>query len=215
MSLCQITTAHKKDLSEIASIHAQCWRDAYAFMPAEIINNRSENYRLEQWKAWMKSPAEAERLFMVRIDGVAVGFCFAKPNDDPDAPRALGELHAGYLLPAWRGSSAGPRMMLAMVEFLEEVDRVPLVLWAFRQNPIRIWYAQLGWKKFIERHRIIAGVGVPETGYLSPPLDGLKHRLETMIQSCDARADRLQKKRFYQLGRVPHLADFADSDTSQ
>lgn len=206
MTTIQVIPAKKRDLPEIAKIHAACWQDSYAFLPPQILKNRNENYRMNQWKRWMKSPGEAECLFMIRHEEEGIGFCFAKPNDDPAAPDDAGELHAGYLLPGWRGSAAGPKLMLTMAQYLEAKGKAPLVLWAFRQNPMRIWYAQLGWKKFIERNRIIEGLAIPEFGYVSPPLDQLYARLNAMIASCDARGVELRKKRFYQSERRPHLA---------
>lgn len=206
----QVIPATMDDLPEIARIHADCWRECYGFLPKKLINQRNKTYRMAQWKDWMHSPGEAECLFMIRCGQLGIGFCFARPSQDCDAPAGAGELHAGYLLQPWRGSSAGPGLMLTTAKFLEEHGRTPLVLWVFRQNPVRIWYAQMGWKKFIERHRFIEGTGVPEYGYISPPPQQLYHRLTVMIGHCDARGAGPRKKRSFQSARRPRPAD---SDT--
>ncbi|CAN0574881.1 unnamed protein product, partial [Laminaria digitata] len=179
----------------------------YGFLPPSLVRRRNEAFRLKQWSKWMKNPGQAECLYVIRSGETGIGFCFAKPCDDVDAPRGAGELHAGYVLPQWRGSSAGPKLMLTMARFLEDNQKAPLVIWVFRQNPMRIWYAQLGWRKFIERTRTLDGTDITEFGYISPPLGKLYKRLETMIENCDGRAVAPRRRRPSRLSHPPHLAE--------
>jgi len=44
-----IRVATQDDVADIASIHAKCWRDAYQFMPEEILENRNQSFRYNQW----------------------------------------------------------------------------------------------------------------------------------------------------------------------
>lgn len=208
MKTIQVIPATIHDVTEIARIHVDCWQNCYGFLPSELLSRRNKAFRHAQWSKCIKNPGLAERLYVIRSGQSGIGFCFAKPCDDKDAPDGAGELHAGYVLPQWRGTSAGPKLMLTMAQFLEQHHKIPLIIWVFRQNPMRIWYAQLGWKKFIERSRTIDGIEVAEYGYISPPLQQLYHRLNVMIENCDGRGVVPRRKRSY---RLVHLPDPAGS----
>ena len=122
-----------------------------------------------------------EALFTLHYDKQVVGFCMCKPNDDLDAPLGKGEMHAAYILPEYRGGIVGPLMMLKMALYMKENDLSPPILWAFKQNSIRFWYAQLGWERFIYRTRSINGNAIPEYGYIHNDIDRLISRLEHII----------------------------------
>lgn len=181
--------ATKDDVDAISKIHASCWREVYSFMPDDVLNSRTAEYRKKQWNNWLQSEADDQSLVVLLGDDEVVGFCCCKPNNDPDAP-ARGEMHAMYVLPEWRGGPVGPMMFRQMAVFLTERDMTPMVLWAFKKNPVRRWYAQLGWQKFIERDRVIEGQGIPEVGYIHNDPEKLIGRLDRLLASSEKRRTR-------------------------
>lgn len=174
-------SAKPSDSNEISNIHAFCWRETYDFMPQEVLNNRSQNYRKNQWDSWFGNKKPTEELFKLLSDDKIVGFCFCKESLDKDLPNARGELHALYILPEYRGGISGPLAFLSMSKFLRENDRCPLSLWAFKENRARLWYSQLGFKRVISRDRVIQGHAIPECGYIHTDVDKLIDRLENIV----------------------------------
>lgn len=154
------------DVGKIATIHSVCWRDAYQFMPGEVLENRNEGFRQAQWQKWFdeKRFLQKEALFVLEDEGEVVGFCMCKPNTDPDLPQAGGELHALYILPEHRTFGASFLAAMTLTRFLVENDMAPVCLWAFQKNPIWKWYQRNGFKKMIERNRRINGIDIPEFG---------------------------------------------------
>lgn len=174
--------ANMLDSRDISKIHAFCWRETYHFMPSEVLEVRCENYRLRQWDAWFRNPNPEEQLFKILAGDKIVGFCFCKENEDVDLPLARGELHAGYVLPEYRGGIVGPLAISVMAKFLRSQNLSPISLWAFKENRIRLWYAQLGFRKVVTRDRVIAGHAIPEFGYVHPDVNQLIDHVDKFIQ---------------------------------
>lgn len=188
-----IQHAKPEDLRFISEIHAYCWRETYSFMPNTVLNQRNQEYRLQQWSEWLSNPGEKEALFAVKHNGKVVGFCFCCPNADSDLS-AKGELHAAYVLPAYRGGEVGPLMMFMMVTFMQYCGFDSLGLWAFKENAVRYWYAQMGWKASIHRDRHIAGEDLPEVGYVCNELDKLCAKLARQLSRHSYPVDLLQNQ---------------------
>ncbi|WP_339861201.1 GNAT family N-acetyltransferase [Thalassospira alkalitolerans] len=182
-----IRAAKIDDVSMISLIHAYCWRETYAFMPEAVLRSRSREFREQQWLNWFDSHEESDALFVIEADQKVVGFCFCCRNRDPEID-GRGELHAAYVLPDYRGRETGPVMMLTMVDFLAEQGLTPPVLWAFRDNPIRFWYAQMGWRSQIKRDRVIEGRRLPEVGYVCDDCDKLRQRLQRLVTRYSSEA---------------------------
>ena len=178
-----LRSATRDDVEDISSIHAACWREVYGFMPSAVLDNRNREFRKKQWNNWFSNKGDNENLTVAESDGQVVGFSFCLKSDDPDAEN-LGEMRAMYVLPDYRGGATGPLMMRNMACFLREQGLAPMVLWAFKQNPIRLWYAQLGWKRFLERDRFLAGHGIPEIGYQHTDPDAFISRLDRLIAAA-------------------------------
>lgn len=168
------------DIDIITDIHTLCWREVYSFMPYEVHSARNWKYRHKQWECWFSSPPRDETLLVLTYDDVVVGFSLAKPNTDPDID-ALGEMHAGYVLPDYRGGMSGPAMMRLLAEKMNYLGQWPSCIWAFKQNPYRRFYSALGWRAVIQRDRVIAGKKIPEIGYISPSYSSLIGRLDRML----------------------------------
>lgn len=179
--LTQLRNSKTADIDKIAEIHVSCWRECYnSFMPNQVLESRNFSYRQDQWRSWFSHQPDNELLLsVVNEAGEVVGFTIAKPNHDK-AIDARGELHAAYVLKAYRGGVTGPQIMLSLIRFLKRAGNWPACVWAWRENPMRRVYTGLGWKPVIERERDIAGVKIPEIGYISPPYEVLVPRLEKM-----------------------------------
>ncbi len=170
------------DVKNISSIHALCWREVYSFMPDAVISARNTEYRAKQWCAYFDQQKPG-KLFVVECKGDVVGFCFCCPNNDSEID-AKGEMHAAYVLPEYRGKLVGPLMMREMAKALKNAAQSPMCLWAFKDNPIRIWYAQMGWKRAVERDRQLVGHAIPEVGYVCHDTQALIIRLERIVASA-------------------------------
>lgn len=176
-----IRPAKIDDVSMVSRIHAFCWRETYSFMPEPVLQSRNREFRKMQWLGWFESQNENEGLFVVEADHDVVGFCFCCPNSDPEI-NGRGEMHAAYVMPAHRGREVGPVMMLTMLEFMMARELTPPVLWAFRSNPIRLWYAQMGWRSQVKRNRVLESFAVPEVGYVCDDCDALWLRLTRLVR---------------------------------
>lgn len=181
-----ISCAEKKDIRIIARIHTECWREAYPFMPGQVHLNRNYQFRLEQWNDWLADRSGLRAVFVVEAANQIVGFAAVKPNDDPDID-AIGDLHACYLLPEYRGTSLGPLAMREMASFLYNSGQWPACIWAFRESPYRRIYPQLGAVATVFRDRVIAGCRLPEIGYLVSDYEIFAQRLNRMISSAAQR----------------------------
>jgi len=200
-----IRLAKKDDVSKVSQIHAFCWRETYSFMPRTVLQSRNRKFRKSQWIKWFESQAKDEALFVVEADHVVVGFCFCCPNRD-EAIQGRGEMHAAYVLPDFRGREVGPMMMMAMLDFMIGHELTPPVLWAFRDNPIRLWYAQMGWRAEVRRDRVIEGCAIPEVGYVCTDVGALHTRLRKLIRRyCGETALTQTRQRFQ---RNPHQSSF-------
>lgn len=177
-----IRLGHKDDVNDISKIHVSCWNEVYSFMPKEVHSIRNLEYRKQQWTTWFEKRNDEEALFSIVSDGTVVGFALCKRNNDPSID-AAGELHAAYILPPFRGGLVGPTVMSLMSDFLHSKGMWPSCLWAFKQNKHRRFYTATGWRPLVYRDRLIAGIGIPEIGYISPDYDTLSLRLERMRAS--------------------------------
>lgn len=163
-----IRPATLDDVAAITRLHVDSWRDTYTFMPDSVHSNRSYAYRYEEWLEILSKP-DPDHLILTVWDGdILVGFCNCLPCTDPDMPQAKGEMHAIYFRKDYRGHALGAVLFERMIHFLIKRDLWPACLWAFEKNEFRHNYKNIGFHDAVYRDRIIAGVAIPEVGYLSP-----------------------------------------------
>ncbi|UES58541.1 GNAT family N-acetyltransferase [Roseibium aggregatum] len=181
-----IRQAEISDVAKIATIHVECWREVYTFMPDEVQSQRGFEYRSRQWQHWFETRPPGQAVYVLEDGKEVVGFAVAKPNSDP-AIDAIGEFHACYILPEYRGGASGPMAMQALAEFLKSEALWPACVWAFKSNPYRRIYPALGCEPKVFRDRFIAGVALPEIGYRVTDFDKLMARLDRMRASAAQR----------------------------
>lgn len=165
----EIRSATLADIGEITRLHVDSWRDTYTFMPQTVHANRSYAYRYEEWLEALSNP-DPDHLILTAWDGdVLVGFSNCRRCNDPDLPEAKGEMHAIYFRKDYRGLAIGYQLFEHMIRFLRKRDLWPACLWAFEEKQFRHTYKAIGFRDAVYRDRVIAGVPIPEVGYLSPP----------------------------------------------
>jgi len=163
-----IRPATLTDVAAITRLHVDSWRDTYTFMPDSVHVNRSYAYRYEEWLEILSNP-DPDHLILTAWDGdVLVGFSNCRRCDDPDLPEAKGEMHAIYFRKDYRGKAIGFMLFDRMIKFLVKRDLWPTCLWAFKENQFRHTYKAIGFTEAVHRDRVIAGVAIPEVGYLAP-----------------------------------------------
>jgi|GEM_PF-2365829 len=163
-----IRSATIADVAAITRLHVDSWRDTYTFIPKSVHDNRSYAYRYEEWLEILSNP-DPDHLILTAWDGdILVGFSNCRRCDDPDLPEAKGEMHAIYFRKDYRGKAIGFLLFDHMIQFLVKRDMWPTCLWAFEENQIRHTYKAIGFSEAVHRNRVIAGVSIPEIGYLAP-----------------------------------------------
>lgn len=180
----EIRAANPGDVADIADIHEVCWRDAYSFMPEEVLSNRNRNFRYEQWTNWFEEDRanQNEALFVFEHQEKPVGFCMCKPNDDDMLIGAKGELHALYVLPGYRTFGVSYLAISTLSKYLVARGYSPVCCWAFQKNRIWRWYERLGFKRMIARNRRINNVDLPEFGMVHFEPDKLIELTERQLQ---------------------------------
>lgn len=190
------------DAPMIASIHCGVWREALSFLPESVQNSRDYDYRLRQWQEHFERPHGG--LFVAEVDDDLVGFGYARNNCDPDID-AAGELHGIHLLPQWRGGVNGVSLGRAMVGWCAEAGHEKIVTWAFKENVIRRFYSQIGFRLIYRRDRDMAGTLVPECGYVGSTFE-IAAKLDAVVSARISRgaAAHAPKSKIY------HVANRGD-----
>jgi ribosomal protein S18 acetylase RimI-like enzyme len=123
----QVRAATVDDVSAIAAVHVQSWRETYAgLLPAAFLAGLSVDDRERRWR-WLIGSGEVTVLVVVR-GGEVVGWASAGDGRDVDAPRAS-ELEGIYVLADAHGSGAGQLLLDAAVA------DAPAYLWVAEGNP--------------------------------------------------------------------------------
>lgn len=189
-----VEVAHPESVWEIAKVHVDCWRECYTFLPEGLHAARAIEVRARQWQDRIENPNGSLTLNLLDR-GIVVGFAHIAKNGDADMVGICAELHACYLVPQYRGTRAGPEMMLRMLDHAQEMSWESFSVWAWKKNPIRRTYAALGLKKVIEREREICGYRAPEVGYVHRDIHEIKEVLKRSITSLQKRDDGTRSRR--------------------
>ena len=126
-SAISVRPALSSDAEEIAQVHLQAWREAYAhLLPAETLAGLDLSERTAGWASIL---AEGGTEVFVALEGTRViGWASASAGRDPDAPRAR-ELEGIYVLASHHGSGAAQGLLDA------SIGGEPAFLWMAEDNP--------------------------------------------------------------------------------
>lgn len=140
-----IRPATTSDATEIARIHVEAWRVAYAgHMPEDFLAGLSVENRRRGWERQLA--ADASGVFVVEHEDAVAGFAVVGPSRDDDAEPSTGELHAINLDPTHWHSGQGRPLLDHAVAALQERGYHEATLWVLGSNDRgRRFYARAGW----------------------------------------------------------------------
>lgn len=139
-----IRPARLEDAPEIARIHVETWRAAYAgIMPAEFLAGLAVENRTKMWTYIIEhNPLDV----LVAEDGdVVAGFCHTTIFRGEGA-KVFGETKAVYVLPKFQGQGQGAALMSASETDFRGRGIAEAMLWVLEANqPTRRFYGKIGY----------------------------------------------------------------------
>jgi L-amino acid N-acyltransferase YncA len=100
----EVRPARSDDTAEIARIHVEAWRDAYAaLLPAEYLARLDVNIEAARWSRANR----VESTLVADAQGEVVGYAIVGPARKRRDPPA-GEVYALYVETDWREQGAAP-----------------------------------------------------------------------------------------------------------
>lgn len=133
------------DAFQIARIHVETWRAAYAHVfPLEYLAGLSIDERLQLWKQALSK--EFNNVYVAELDGRIGGFASAGPTEDEDDDAPQGELYAIYVDPPFWARGLGRALLARAEEALRQTGFADAGLWVLEDNPrARRFYEASGW----------------------------------------------------------------------
>ena len=134
------------DAAEIARVHVETWRVAYAHVfPAEFLQGLSVEERAERWDGILRTCTG--ETFVAELDGRVLGFASVEPTRDEREDAPPGELAAIYVHPDAWGTGLGRALLERAEQALAEAAFEEAGLWVLENNPrARRFYEAAGWR---------------------------------------------------------------------
>lgn len=141
----RVRSATLGDAEEIARIHVETWRAAYAHVfPADYLAGLSAEVRTRHWTHMLGEGIYD--VIVAELDGRVVGFASAGPTEDDDERAPRGELYALYVEAAAWGRGLGRTLLAQAEESLRTAGFDAAALWVLEDNPrARRVYEAAGW----------------------------------------------------------------------
>jgi GNAT superfamily N-acetyltransferase len=142
-----VRSASLADAGEIARIHVEAWRAAYAgLLPKRILDGLTVTGRESQWRVRLSAASRGPRTMTAERGPTVLGFVtYVIPSRDVDEPRDVGEIPALYVDPAaWR-TGAGTALVAAAEAHLAAGGCREGILWMLQGNTARRFYEAQGW----------------------------------------------------------------------
>lgn len=161
-----IRPARLEDAAEIARIHVETWRAAYAgIMPADFLAGLSVEARQRQWTFALERSALD---FFIADDGAKMaGWCHSTIFRG-DGTKVIGETRAVYVLPGFQGLGHGFALMSATEADFRSRGIAEAELWVLEANhSTRRFYERLGYQ---------ADGGVKDEAFGAAKLRELRYR---------------------------------------
>ena len=154
----EVVVPRVKDAQELASVHVQAWREAYAeFLREHFYDDVARESRQAMWSALLSQEGAAERVRVARREGLIVGFVMSGPAAEHHGhpPERDVQLYALYVLSSCYGHGVGQVLL----------DQ------ALRERPAQLWVAKdnARARRFYEKN----GFTLDGTEQVDPDLDGL------------------------------------------
>ncbi len=159
-----IRDAKQEDISSIARVHVQAWRETYTgLIPQEVLDNLSVEARAATWRGALRERSAAS-LLVYEHEGEVVGFADAGPERETH-PLYTGELYAIYLLKDFHGRGYGKALFQGAVDALGAAGHSAMRLWVLEANPTRGFYERMGGKLLEQKDITFRGTTLSEVAY--------------------------------------------------
>ena len=135
------------DADELARVHVETWRVAYAHaFPADRLAALSIEDRAALWGKILARRDPRSRNLVADRGGRLLGFASTGRSRDPDADDETGELYGIYVLPEAWGTGVGRRLLADAADALRQAGFRRATLWVLDDNPrARRFYEAAGW----------------------------------------------------------------------
>jgi ribosomal protein S18 acetylase RimI-like enzyme len=143
-----IRRAEPQDAGEIADVHLEAWRGAYAgIIPHKSLTSMI-NRRGAEW--WGNAIRRAATVLVVEIGGRIAGYATVGKNRAREL-RQQGEIYELYLRPEYQGIGLGSRLFAAARARLADNGLKGMVVWALEDNANALaFYAGAGGRDIAE-----------------------------------------------------------------
>jgi len=159
----RIRDAKVKDAADIALIHLNTWRIAYAgIVPNSHLNSLSLERLQKHWENTL-TQSIGNTIVAVTEDEQVIGWAFFGPSRDKDGV-GYGELYAIYLDSDYWGKGYGQELIFFAIEHLKKKGLTTITLWVLEKNKRTIrFYEKAGFKPDGGRKSInIGGIDLVE-----------------------------------------------------
>jgi GNAT superfamily N-acetyltransferase len=158
----EIRRARPDDTTDIARIHVEAWRDAYAaLLPPEYLARLNHKIEATRW-------SRASRLdgtLVAEAEGEVVGYTIVGPARRRETP--AGEIYALYVETDWREQGVGRALVEAAFDSFRQRGWTEAIIWCLEGNFAgRGFYERCGGRRLPEaRVEDVAGMPLPTVGY--------------------------------------------------
>jgi ribosomal protein S18 acetylase RimI-like enzyme len=128
LHLCRATNA---DVEELAEVHVQAWREAYAgLIPQSVLDQLDAGERAAMWRAALDS---GSIVFLAKLSDRIVGFGACRRQPDASLSQSA-EISALYVLERAQRHGIGRALMTAMARELLAQGHQSASLWVLEAN---------------------------------------------------------------------------------
>jgi GNAT superfamily N-acetyltransferase len=162
----KIRRARSTDAVEIARIHVDAWRDAYAaLLPAEYLARLDSRIEAARWNRAANS--RVENTLVADTDDEIAGYAIIGPARRDRTPPS-GEIYALYVETDWREQGIGRALIEAAFDRFRERGLAQAVIWCLEGNfAARGFYGRCNGRLLPEtRIEDVGGMPLPVVGYI-------------------------------------------------
>jgi len=161
-----IRAASPSDAEQIARVHVDSWREAYAgVIPAEYLDSIDVAARADMWRGRLRGEPRGLSIWVAQEGDEVLGFACLGPSRDEDADRSTLEIYSIYLEPSAWGRGVARELMRTVLATVPAGGVV--TLWVLDANErARHFYRRNGFQPDgVERLDEIGGQHYKEIRY--------------------------------------------------
>jgi ribosomal protein S18 acetylase RimI-like enzyme len=163
----EIRRARETDAAEIANVHLNAWREAYAgVLPQLFLDQLPLTFkrRMDAWERMLREP-EKHEIWVAEAKPGIVGFCSTEAARD-DRFNGFGEVAAIYLFEAYQGQGLGRELLRNSMRSLARHGYSKAYCWVLEKNSTIEFYSKSGAVfNGLQKLDEIAGEKVTELAY--------------------------------------------------